>query len=152
MSDDLHHWTRVSDGPSVRVDGRWYKNLANTPAPTEGPDLEGSSETWRDPLVFADPDGRGWHLLLSARARGAARTDDGDLYHLFFLQAPRALGDPGKRHTAARVGHATSRDLVTWDYLGETFGPAESGFDDLAIWTGSVLHDGARWRMFYTDV
>ena len=28
--------------------------------------------------------------------------DDGDLYHLFFLQAPRALGDPGKRHTAAR--------------------------------------------------
>ena len=39
--------------------------------------------------------------------------DDGDLYHLFFLQAPRSLVDPGKRHTAATVGHATSRDLVT---------------------------------------
>ena len=78
--------------------------------------------------------------------------DDGDLYHLFFLQAPRSLGDPAKRHTAARVGHATSRDLVTWDYLGECLGPAETGFDDLAIWTGSVVRDGDRWRMFYTAI
>jgi len=78
--------------------------------------------------------------------------DDGDLYHLFFLQAPRSLVDPGKRHTAATVGHATSPDLVTWDYLGECFGPAEAGFDDLAIWTGSVVRDGERWRMFYTAV
>lgn len=78
--------------------------------------------------------------------------DDGDLYHLFFLQAPRSLGDPAKRHTAARVGHATSRDLVTWDYLGECLGPAEIGFDDLAIWTGSVVRDGERWRMFYTAI
>ena len=81
--------------------------------------------------------------------------DDGDLYHLFFLQAPRALEDPGKRHTAATVGHATSPDLVDWTYLGECFGPDRSGaprFDDLAIWTGSVVHDGERWRMFYTAV
>ena len=34
--------------------------------------------------------------------------DDGDLYHLFFLQAPRSLGDPGMRHLSATVGHATS--------------------------------------------
>ena len=52
--------------------------------------------------------------------------DDGDLYHLFFLQAPRALEDPGKRHTAATVGHATSPDLVDWTYLGESFGPDRS--------------------------
>ena len=65
--------------------------------------------------------------------------DDGDLYHLFFLQAPRSLVDPARRHTAATVGHATSRDLVSWDYLGECFGPADTGFDDLAIWTGSVV-------------
>ena len=81
--------------------------------------------------------------------------DDGDLYHLFFLQAPRALEDPGKRHTAATVGHATSPDLVDWTYLGETFGPGPQRcqrFDDLAIWTGSVVHDGEQWRMFYTAV
>ena len=78
--------------------------------------------------------------------------DDGELYHLFFLQAPRSLRDPGKRHVNARVGHAVSRDLVSWDYLGETFGPGTSGFDDLAVWTGSVVHDGQRWRLFYTAI
>jgi beta-fructofuranosidase len=76
--------------------------------------------------------------------------DDGDLYHLFFLQAPRSLGDYARRHIHARVGHATSRDLVTWEYWGECLGPAETGFDDLAIWTGSVVRAAGRWWMFYT--
>jgi beta-fructofuranosidase len=77
--------------------------------------------------------------------------DDGELYHLFFLKAPSSLEDPALRHERATVGHATSRDLVTWDYLGETFGPAESGWDDLAIWTGSVVRgDDGRWHLFYT--
>jgi len=76
--------------------------------------------------------------------------DDGTDYHLFFLMAPRSLEDPSRRHVAARVGHAVSRDLVDWDYRGECFGPSDAGFDDLAIWTGSVVRDGARWRMFYT--
>ena len=78
--------------------------------------------------------------------------DDGELYHLFFLQAPRALGNPSHRHVNAVVGHATSADLVDWDYLGVCFGPAETGWDDLAIWTGSVVREGDRWRMFYTAV
>jgi beta-fructofuranosidase len=77
--------------------------------------------------------------------------DDGDLYHLYFLQAPTSLGDPGRRHTAARIGHATSVDLVTWDYRGIALAPAESGFDDLALWTGSVVRgDDGVGRMFYT--
>ena len=76
--------------------------------------------------------------------------DDGTDYHLFFLMAPRSLEDPSRRHVAARVGHAVSCDLVDWDYRGECFGPSDAGFDDLAIWTGSVVRDGARWRMFYT--
>jgi beta-fructofuranosidase len=82
--------------------------------------------------------------------------DDGELYHLFFLQAPRALGDPGLRHVHATVGHATSRDLVGWDYLGQCLGPAETGFDDLGIWTGSVVRADAdgryQWWMFYTAI
>jgi beta-fructofuranosidase len=81
--------------------------------------------------------------------------DDGDLYHLFFLKAPRALGSPGNRHVNATVGHATTRDLVRWDYLGECFRPApagEGGFDDLSIWIGSVIRDHDRWRMFYTAI
>ena len=78
--------------------------------------------------------------------------DDGDSYHLYFLQAPRSLGDVSRRHVNARVGHARSTDLVSWDYLGECLGPAETGFDDLAIWTGSVVRAQGRWRMFYTAI
>jgi beta-fructofuranosidase len=78
--------------------------------------------------------------------------DDGELYHLFVLQAPRSLGTPAKRHLNATVGHATSRDLVHWDWLGTCFGPAETGFDDLAIWTGCVIREADHWRMLYTAV
>ena len=79
--------------------------------------------------------------------------DDGELYHLYFLKAPRALEDPGRRHTKARIGHATSRDLIEWDYLGETLGPDPDGWDDLAVWTGSVVRgDDGVWRMFYTAI
>ncbi len=79
--------------------------------------------------------------------------DDGDRYHLFFLSAPRSLGDPAHRHVNATVGHAVSTDLVTWEHLGRTLGPGAAGrFDDLALWTGSVVRDGSRWRMFYTAI
>ena len=79
--------------------------------------------------------------------------DDGRDYHLYFLYAPKALADPSLRHTAARVGHATSPDLVHWTSLGDTFGPSESGWDDLAIWTGSVVQgDDGTWRLFYTAI
>ena len=57
----------------------------------------------------------------------------------------------------ATVGRASSRDLINWDYHGECFGPSHpratairaAAFDDLAIWTGSVVRDRERWRMFY---
>jgi len=77
--------------------------------------------------------------------------DDGQTYHLFYLHAPRALRDPLLRHTAATVGHATSADLRTWEVSGEVFGPATGSWDDLAIWTGSVVrgYDGL-WRFYYT--
>jgi beta-fructofuranosidase len=77
--------------------------------------------------------------------------DDGESYHLYFLQAPRALGDKDLRHTAASVGHATSPDLVNWDYHGTALSAAQTGWDDLAVWTGSVARrpDGV-WLMYYT--
>jgi beta-fructofuranosidase len=79
--------------------------------------------------------------------------DDGDLYHLFFLQAPRALGDAGLRHAAATVGHATSPDLVTWTVHPDALVPHPEGWDDLAIWTGSVVRgDDGIWRMYYTAI
>ncbi|MFD5112802.1 glycosyl hydrolase family 32 [Streptomyces sp. NPDC058391] len=78
--------------------------------------------------------------------------DDGDTFHLYYLHAPKSLGDPELRHRNARIGHATSANLIDWRDHGPVFGPGEPGaFDETATWTGSVLRgpDGV-WRMFYT--
>lgn len=80
--------------------------------------------------------------------------DDGQDYHLFFLQAPRSLMDPGQRHTSAQIGHATSTDLREWTYQGVALAPARKGsWDDLALWTGSTVRgDDGIWRMYYTAI
>jgi beta-fructofuranosidase len=79
--------------------------------------------------------------------------DDGSVYHLYFLQAPNSLVDAALRHTRATVGHATSSDLLDWTYHGEVLGPDPAGWDDLAVWTGSVVRgDDGRWRLFYTAI
>ncbi|ODT47961.1 hypothetical protein [Devosia sp. 63-57] len=78
--------------------------------------------------------------------------DDGAQFHLFYLHAPRALGNPDLRHRNARIGHATSSDLISWTDHGRVFdaGP-EGSFDGSATWTGSIVRDDVGlWRMFYT--
>jgi beta-fructofuranosidase len=77
---------------------------------------------------------------------------DGDLWHCFFLQADKALGDPDRRHFNVSQGHATSRDLKTWEHRGTCFAPAPSpAWDDCATWTGSVVKgDDGLWHLFYT--
>jgi len=78
---------------------------------------------------------------------------DGETVHAFFLHAPRSLGNPDLRHFRARVGHAVSRNLRSWEFRGEILGPGEDGaFDDLATWTGSVIRDGDGWLMAYSGV
>ena len=78
---------------------------------------------------------------------------DGEETHIFFLHAPRSLGNHNLRHFSARIGHAVSRDLRSWTVLPEALGPGEAGaFDDRATWTGSVLRRGGRWLMFYTGL
>ncbi|HUX70525.1 MAG TPA: glycosyl hydrolase family 32 [Cellulomonadaceae bacterium] len=78
--------------------------------------------------------------------------DDGEQFHAFYLKASRALGDPDRRHGHASVGHAVSPDLHTWTEVADALVPSDGpAFDDLAIWTGSIVrgHDGL-WRFFYT--
>lgn len=78
---------------------------------------------------------------------------DREEYHLFFLKAPRSLGDPDQRHWHARIGHAVSTDLRTWTEMPDALGPGPDGaWDDLATWTGSVLRAGGAWHMFYTGI
>ena len=101
ISDDLHHWTRVGDQPVAHPDPRWYKTLALVPPPEpHSAPLDGRSETWRDPLAFPDPDGNGWHLLVTARSAFAGRNDDGVIAHaagpdLDHLEIGPPLCEPG---------------------------------------------------------
>jgi beta-fructofuranosidase len=77
---------------------------------------------------------------------------DGDLWHGYFLQADRALGDPELRHWNVTQGHAVSRDLRSWEHRGTCFAPSPGpAWDDYTTWTGSVTKgpDGA-WHLFYT--
>jgi beta-fructofuranosidase len=78
--------------------------------------------------------------------------DDGNQFHLYYLHAPKSLGNPDLRHRNARIGHATSADLVSWTNHGQVFDAGAPGtFDGSATWTGSIVRDDAGlWRMFYT--
>lgn len=78
--------------------------------------------------------------------------DDGDSYHVFYLKASRALGNPDRRHFYVTVGHAVSEDLYKWCEVSDALiASDEPAFDDYTTWTGSIVKgpDGL-WRMFYT--
>ena len=77
----------------------------------------------------------------------------GDEHHVFYLQAPRRLGDPLRRHHNASIGHAASSDLRRWRVLPDALHPGLAGsWDDLATWTGSVIEHDGRWHMLYTGI
>jgi beta-fructofuranosidase len=96
-SDDLLTWRR-SDRPLLEVDNRWYESYEHDPT---------ASDAWRDPHVFKDPDGDGWHLLVTARVRDAAPLDGGV------------------------IGHARSHDLRHWEVGPPLSAPA--GFRHLEV-------------------
>lgn len=78
---------------------------------------------------------------------------DGADYHIFYLQAPRSLGREELRHWNASVGHAVSQDLRTWEVLPDALHPGAHGsWDDLSIWTGSVIRHESLWYLFYTSL
>jgi len=82
-STDLHHWDKHPNNPLITADPRWYETIGG-PAPWQ-------DEHWRDPWVFPDPDGDGWHMLITARANTGPIDDRGI------------------------IGHARSSDLLHWD-------------------------------------
>lgn len=97
-SSDLLTWTK-QPGPLLTADPRWYEKLA---------DGMWHDEAFRDPWVLADPDGNGWHMLITARANHGPRDDRGV------------------------VGHAWSPDLVSWELRPPLTEPGQ-GFGQLEV-------------------
>ncbi|SFR19976.1 glycoside hydrolase family 68 protein [Poseidonocella sedimentorum] len=77
---------------------------------------------------------------------------DGDVWHGYYLKAPRSIGDPELRHFNVSYGHAISTDLTNWTDLGTTFKPsAGPAWDDYTTWTGSTVRgDDGLWHLYYT--
>jgi beta-fructofuranosidase len=79
--------------------------------------------------------------------------EDGPDYHIFYLQAPRSLGDAELRHWNVSIGHAVSQDLREWHVLPDALRPSPvdgDAFDDYTTWTGSVIRHEGLWHLFYT--
>lgn len=93
-------------------------------------------------MTLALPDRWVWDFWL---------VEDEGVHHIFYLQAPRSLGDPDLRHWHASIGHAVSVDLVDWEVQPDALGPGPAGsWDDYTTWTGSVIAHEGSWHMFYT--
>lgn len=77
---------------------------------------------------------------------------EGSDYHIFYLQAPRSIGDPELRHWNVSIGHAVSQDLRRWEILPDAIHPSLSSqsWDNYTTWTGCVLRHQGLWYLFYT--
>ncbi len=93
-SDDLINWERFGDNALVEADPRWYEKWDGT---------NWHDEAFRDPWVLPDPDGNGWHMLITARC------NEGDAF------------------SRGVVGHAWSPDLDTWEVRPPLSGPGKFG-------------------------
>jgi beta-fructofuranosidase len=114
-SDDLISWHRYGADPLVEADPTWYELLDP---------IAWYEQAWRDPWVFPDPAGDGWHMLVTARA-GAGRA------------AGRGV-----------IGHATSPDLLKWTVQPPLSTPA--GFGHLEVPQVAVV-DGQPLLLFCTN-
>src|SRR5260221_602315 len=81
-SQDLVTWRKSAENPVLSADPTWYETIASG---------EWHDEAFRDPWVFADPDGDGWHMLITARSTAGPAFERGV------------------------VGHAVSADLRHWE-------------------------------------
>jgi beta-fructofuranosidase len=105
VSDDLQTWSRPQPGPIAEADPRWYEKLDLT---------SWRDEAWRDPWVFADPDGDGWHMLVTARAAAGPADSRGVIGH---LRSPDLFGWEAGPPIAAgsSFGHLEVPQVATVD-------------------------------------
>lgn len=97
-SQDLNHWERYGERPLIEADPTWYEMRGESTWP---------EQAWRDPWVFADPAGDGYHALICARGR------------------------TGPADARGVIGHAVSPDLLTWEVRPPLVSP--SGFGHMEV-------------------
>ena len=98
-SPDLVTWTRDPANPVLRADPRWYEVLGES----------WPGENWRDPWVYRDPGGDGWHMLVTARAR-TGPDDDRGVVGAAWSPRPAALAGPAAPLGAGRGLRAARGD------------------------------------------
>ena len=98
-STDLLVWEKSASNPILSADPRWYETLI---------DEKWHDEAFRDPWVFPDAGGHGWHMLITARANTGPADDRGV------------------------IGHAWSPDLRDWELRAPLSQPGQ-GFGQLEV-------------------
>ena len=112
-SPDLLTWTKRPEAV-LQPDPAWYETLETS---------HWQDQAFRDPWVLADPQGNGWHMLITARANHGATFDRGV------------------------VGHAWSADLDSWGLRPPLSAPVEGGFGQLEVIQVEVI-DGRPVMIF----
>lgn len=98
-STDLITWHKDGADTVVDADPRWYETAATR---------TWDGVAWRDPWVFADPGGDGWHMLITARS------------------------NTGPVDERGVIGHARSADLRHWTVQPPLSAPGQ-GFGQLEV-------------------
>ncbi|MFT4279644.1 glycosyl hydrolase family 32 [Microbacterium sp.] len=112
-STDLVTWQKAP-GPVLEAAAPWYETLDSG---------DWHDEAFRDPWVFADPDGDGWHMYVTARA------------------------PEGPVEGRGVVAHAWSADLRDWELREPVSTPSENGFGQLEVTQVEVV-DGRPVLLF----
>lgn len=92
----------------------------------------------------------GYHLRPAARGwlnDPNGMTKVGDTWHVFFQHNPA-----GPWHESIAWGHATSRDLVTWQHHATAFAPTPGGPDQFGCWSGCFVPGGEYPTVAYSAI
>jgi sucrose-6-phosphate hydrolase SacC (GH32 family) len=103
-SPDLTTWHKA--GQVAGADARWYEVLA---------DQGGHDQAFRDPWVMPDPDGNGWHMLVTARSKHGPVDERGVVGHcwspdLHHWEVREPLSAPGQGFGQLEVMHTIDID------------------------------------------
>lgn len=112
-SSDLITWTKAP-GPVLEASAPWYETIDSG---------AWHDEAFRDPWVFPDPEGDGWHMYVTARA------------------------PHGPVEGRGVIGHAWSADLRQWELREPLSVPSENGFGQLEVTQVEVV-DGRPVLLF----